>query len=281
MKTLSRILVVALVLAGAPLVALLDPLAGGVVTVAVCALAASVVAGVISPMTLIFGALAALSHTLIWSEAPVLAGASTFVCLYAGRAVRARGGKSSLAIQLALAGLTAAIATQVVLLHLYAGWQLQLVAVVVGALLVSAPLLIAVDDHLTAELRAMALRSSGVLRWRLERAVTLRRKISSQTGTMASGDADKVERAFMSLVRLAKARQAASSDSVEVLDDSIADHLTALERGLAAIDRRTALRTGMETGRAEEMQREAEQIEAEAQALIEVTGSPVAVDETR
>ncbi len=281
MGQLSIILTTALVLAGAPFLSLLDPLLSGLTSVIALAAAASLIAGRASPRTLIYGALAALALTLLWPVAPVLAGAATFALLHMGRAVRARGGRGSTAIQLALAATSGGIATLVVILHLGAGWQLLTVAVTVAALVASSPLLFPVDDSLTAALRDLARRSSGVLRWRLDRAVVLRRKLMAQAETLAAGDLAKLNRAFDSLLRVSHARLLAGGDSADKLDASLADHLSALERGLSALDRRTAVRTDLDSRGAEELQREAEEIESEVEALAEVTASPIAVENRR
>jgi hypothetical protein len=179
------------------------------------------------------------------------------------------------AIQLAAAATGAAVATWVVILHLGAGWQLMAVAVTVASLLASAPMLFPVDDPLTAALRALARRSSGVLRWRLDRALALRQRLAAQTERVAAGNRGKLDRGFESLLQVAQRRQVATDEAAETLDASLAQHLTVLERGVSALERRSAVRSDLDRRGVEELQREAEEIESEIEALIEVSGEPV------
>ncbi len=270
MRVVGRILGAALVLAGAPLVSSLDALPSGIVTVLAGALVASIITGIISPLTQVCGALVAACHALVWPLTPIIASGLMFALLHTGRAARAPGGKKAVLAQLAVAVLSGGAAAWVVLFHQTAPWHLLLVAVTVASLIASTPLLFPVDDHLTSVLRGLARRAAGTLRWRLERAASLRRRMCEQKGTLPKAEAERLDTAFRSLIRLAQVRLESSASTAEVLDESIAEHLPALERGLSAIDRRTAFKTGLENGSAEELEREAEEIEAEAMALAEV-----------
>lgn len=270
MRPISRILAAALVLTGAPLLSRLDALPSGLVTVVAGALVASVMTGIISPLTLICGALVAACYGLFWPFAPILACALIFGLLYTGRALRAPGGKKAILAHLSIAFVSGGAGAWVVLTHQTAAWHLLAVAITVAALIASIPLLLPVDDHLTSVLRGLARRGSGTLRWRLERAASLRRRMGEQQVSLPRAEVEQLDKAFHSLIKLAQVRLEASASTAEVLDESIADHLAALERGLSAIDRRTAFKTGLENQSAGDLEREVDEIEAEAMALAEV-----------
>lgn len=274
MRTVFSAAFFVLILAGAPALVRIDAFVFALVAVTVAALVTAVVEGAVSPLSLIFGAFGAFAFTLLWPVSPVLAGGALFAGLFAPRSLRAPGGVVGLCLHSAVAIVGGLAALWLVSTYLHDGFSVRAVSVVVAALLASAPWLLPVDDNLARALRAMAARNRGTTRWRLERAAALRREVEERRHELPSKEMKRIDEAFKNLVRLGRVRARANDADASVLDDTIAEHLSALEEGLRAIKVRETVIASVRRDAAHELRQESMGIEAEAEALSDSSAVP-------
>ncbi len=143
-------------------------------------------------------------------------------------------------------------------------------AISVAALLAAAPLLITVDDRIAHRLRSLAERASGAQRFKLLRAVVLRRRHLDADYRLSRGTRRRLERAYRALIATATSRIERNTGQHAVLDRRIDAYLSALTRASRAAGRAHALSTGIDDAVLAELRLEGEDLEAKAQALAEV-----------
>jgi hypothetical protein len=222
-----------------------------------------------SPLAVGLGAVAALAYTALRPAAPIPAIAIFVTMLFAARALRARTA-AAVVLQLAVAALGAITAGRVLLQFHDASSAVRLVAIGVAALLVSVPLLLAVEESRVGALLAAARRTRGTARMQLLRAAALRRRLASAELAMGKQDALRIDRAFDTVLRLGEARAGSRAIDLVAVDRALAAHVTALARLMRALRARWASGEAIAAHGAHDLAAAGERVLAEAAALDEL-----------
>jgi len=253
-------------LSTAELVRTASPTVGAVLLVALGAIVAAI-ASAPSPASIGLGALAAVAYGTLRPQLPVAAWAVFAVLVLAGRGLRARG-SAAMVLHGALAMLGGALAMWISLLYVDGDLATRIAALVVGAVLLGMPLLIPVDDPLTASMLSLASRSRGPSRTRLLRAVALARRVE-RSEDASSGDRRMLTGVFTAVHRAALRAERRSSRE---LDEALTDQLGAISRFLRALGHRGDATLGLETRGDVSLSIAREAVEVEARTLRELAG---------
>ncbi len=259
-------------LVAAPLAASAPAWAAAPASIAAGAAVAAVAGGAPGALALTAGALGALAHHLLAGASPALAGAAFVSFALAPRALRARS-PSMRAAHVAAAALGGAAAALVALRYGGdASSAVRAAAVVVAGMLAAASLALPADDVVAHALAAAARELPGATGDRLLRAALLRRRAAESPAveSLAEATAGRVEQAWRALAEAAAQRAAAGGAVADVLDRRIEQHVEGLERIHAAADERFARAAGLSDGRLAAAAVEAEAIETEVRAIVEV-----------
>jgi hypothetical protein len=272
MRLLASIGLITLFVAFAPALAGLSAVPGALLAVTLFVALASAVGGGLSPASLVAGAGAALVSSALVERSPVLAGALALALVFAPRCLYLRGGRRVVAVHLSLAAAGGALSAWVTGLYPVevAGLATWSVAVLVGALLASAPFLLPTDDLLAAKLEGLSRRMSGTARWRFERAAALRRRMMEDDLEIPRKERRRIVSAFSALVRLGRPRLMTRSADADGLDAVIGEHLTALERSFQVLVARAVAVASSSTAAAEALDEHNLSVEAEAEAYAAV-----------
>lgn len=265
-RTLLSLLILGASLSTAELIRTASPTVGAVLLVALGAVVAAI-ASTPSPMSIGLGALAAVAYGALRPQLPIAAWAVFALLVLAGRGLRARG-SAAMILHGALAMLGGALAMWISLLYVDGDVATRIAALVVGALLLGMPLLVPVDDPMTASMLALAGRSRGPSRMRLLRAVALARRAER------SEDASRGDRRMLASVFTAVHRAAVRAErrSSRELDAALSDQLGAISRFLRALGQRGDATVGLETRGDTSLAIAREAVEVEARTLRELAG---------
>lgn len=242
------------------------PLVDAGITMATCLVLSCFIGRGITPLALVLGAMGALTQVLLWPHSTILAGGAMFVCLYGTRALRAVGGWSWSAAHILTAMVGGATATWLAAHNGTAPPSSWLVSLVVASLLASAPWAFRADDVVALSLEALALRSSGTTKLRLERAAALRRKLMAQVG-VSKAERKRLARVFENILRLGETRIRVGVAGGASLDETIAEHLAALEERCSIVSAREAAVESTRRADAQELRQDNLGVEAEVEAL--------------
>lgn len=259
-------------LVAAPLAGSLPAWASALASIAAGVGLSAVACGGPGALTLAAGALGALAHHLLVDASPTLAGAAFVTLVLAPRALRAPSARMR-AAHVTTSALGGALASLVALR--YGGdatTAVRVAAVVVAGLLAAASLALPADDVVAYGLAALAKELPGATGDHLLRASLLRRRVAESPAVeaLAEATAARVEQAWRALAEVAAQRVAAGALAAPVLDRRIEQHVEGLERIHAAAEERFARAAGMTDGRLAAAKVEAETIESEVKALVEV-----------
>lgn len=253
----------------APQLASLPAVAAALVSVLVGVGLATLIARRPSPEAVGLGATGALAHSWLVGTgfSPALAFGIFLALVYGARARRAPTATSHLAQLLATAACGAAAAA-VVLGYGGAETGMRVAAVVLGTLVAAMPLVMSVDDAITYELLGLARQSHGVLRFRLLKAVVVRRRMQRdvQLGRRA---AKHVDQAFKALLRTARARVSARAASAELLDRRLSEYVRRLGRTYIAASTAHDLEEGVDDRALAALRLHGDDLEVEARAMVE------------
>ena len=275
MRPLITVLLLGGALVGAPALLQLSPASAALVSIAAGVLVSAAACALLDARAVAAGSLAALSLHAVGESAPVMAGALFVALALAPRGLRARS-RRDLGAHLALSLVGGAMASAVALHHGGAATAaVRMAALAVAGLLASLPLFVAVDDAVAAALARAAMETPGDAGDALSRAVALRRRIehSPAVEALADSTARHLERAWDALVAIVGQRAAMDSlgtTAVSVLDRRIAQHVEALERIHTSADERFARSAGLTDASLAAARIEAETLETEVRALVEV-----------
>ncbi len=263
-RTLLSLLILGASLSTAELIRTASPTVGAVLLVALGAIVAAIASSP-SPVSIGLGALAAVAYGVLRPQLPIAAWAVFALLVLAGRGLRARGG-AAMILHGALALLGGALAMWISLLYLEADLATRIAALVVGTLLLGMPLLVPVDDPLTASMLSLASRSRGPSRTRLLRAVALARRVEG------SDDASPGDRRMLAGVFTAVHRAAIRAErrGSRELGEALSDQLGAISRFLRALGHRGDATLGLETRGDVSLSIARDAVEAEARTLREL-----------
>ena len=222
------------------------------------------------------GALAALAWNALVKTSPELAGGVFVALTLSARALRARTTATRgahVGVSVVLGAVAAWVASR------YGGdgsSAVRAAAVLVSGVLAAGVLLIPVDDRVAHELASLARAVTGATGDVLLRATMLRRRVygSEALEALADPTVARVETAWRALVDIATQRATLASVSgatAGLLDRRIEQHVEGLERIHAAADERLARAAGLQDQRLTAARLDGEKLEAEVNALIEVT----------
>ncbi len=228
------------------------------------------------------GAMGAFVGTILATVAPPIAGAALVGLAFAERTTRVRG-RSARLVHMGGALLGGSLAGLLAYSYSSASLAVHLVAIVVAAVLVALPLLIEADDPIAHMLDEASSGVTGIARTRLSEGAELRRTADD---VVLDGDsAKRVKRTWSSLLRLAEARVrlektarpntttapgSAAAAVVDMVDQRIADHVTALTRAYTAVDAARAAAVGLDDADLKSVEHGAESLEDVSRALMEI-----------
>jgi len=295
MRKFSFLVAAALALSLGPLAGRLGPVFGSLVSVALAVLLACTASGTLSALAMALGAAGAFGAGVLGTTSSAVAGACLVGLAFAERTIRVRTSVAR-AAHLGVAAVGGALAGTLSSAYASSSLAVQGVSVLVGSVLVALPLLVDADDPI-----AYALERSGALlpdpsaRW-LREGAALRRHADD-----ALVDAETrrgVGRTWRALLKLAEARvrleqmpamrptglRVPSGDAapgaarpvsaaqavVTMLDEKIADHVTALTRAYTAVNTAHAAEVGLDDAAARGVDAVGETLEDVSRAIVDV-----------
>jgi len=275
MKRVLFLIAAACAFGAAPLIGRLGTVGASLALVAIGVALATAASGAVLALSVAGGAIGAFAATLLAPTWAPLASAALVGLAFAERTmrVRARAARwTHLALAIAGGGVAGAVAAS------FAGSSIAVraVAAIVGAVVVALPLLIDADDPLAHALDAAADVVAEPARAALHEGAALRR--TSDDVVLDRPAMRQVKRTWRSLLRLAEARvrlerrksQAASSAAVVALvDDRIAQHVSALTRAFTAHDAARAAGVGLDDAALKDVQSVGETLETLSEAIVE------------
>lgn len=206
------------------------------VLVGVGALAAAL-ANRVGPLAIATGALAAVAWVVLRPMTPALAGAGFVVLAVSARALRMASAPLTVlhtGVSLTSGGVAAWAIHRWVPHGLSVDQALsQIAALVIASLTLSVPFLLHSEDPETHALLRLAKRSRGPARWRLLRAVVLRRRALSQL-TLRPDERKALRRAFSDLDATATQLLDAGT-SMRGVAEGLRERVTAIGRAVRAM----------------------------------------------
>lgn len=275
MRKAPFLLVSAAVFAALPRAMELGALAGPLAIIALGIVLAVAASGAAEPLAVGAGALGALGYLVTQPASAALAGAVLVSAAYAERAlrVRTRGGKIA-HVALAMVGGAAALA--VVASFATAQVAVLGIAIVVGVVLASFPLLVDADDPVAHALDRASAHLSEPARSSLRAAAELRRDAGDLPLDRAAKE--QVRATWRSLLRLAESRlrleravlPGSTTEAVRALvDDRIEEHTRSLMRAYTAVDAAHAARVGVDDAARRTVDATTESLEQLSEALVD------------
>jgi len=265
----------------APYVSKLGVVSGSAALVALGVLLAVAASASVSSLAIAAGAIAAFGGHVLGSAVPAAGGAVLVALAFAERTTRVRGTNARL-VHIGASVLTGALAGSLATAYASASPAVRGVAVLVCAVLVSLPLLVEADDPLAAMLEATSKRISDPARASLRDAAELRRQVhdvplDDETARGVAGTWRALRKLAESRLRLerTKARFDGSGKSpaaavVTMLDQRIADHVTALARAYTAVDTAHAAAASIDDAALKNVENVGEHLEEASRALVDV-----------
>ncbi len=264
----------------APYVSKLGVVSGSAALVALGVLLAIAASASLSSLAIAAGALAAFGGHVLGSALPAAGGAVLVALAFAERTTRVRGTNARL-VHIGASVLMGALAGSLATAYDSASPAVRGVAVLVCAVLVSLPLLVDADDPLAATLDATSKRVSDPARASLRDAAELRRQVhdiplDDETARGVTSTWRALRKLAESRVRIerSKARAAGTSGPatavVTMLDQRIADHVTALARAYTAVDTAHAAAATLDDAALKNVENVGEHLEEASRALVDV-----------
>lgn len=272
LRSIATVVLVGGALFGAPELDTLDPVLSALVAVVAGSLLATMALGALSPSAVALGAAGALAHAALAPLSIALAGGALFAFVFTARAVRART-PFSRSLTLALGVVGGAVGTTIAVAYAGDAVFIRVTAIVVGALVATAAMLVPIDDPVAWALRDLSDRTTGPLRWRLLRAVALRRRHVDLAEGLSRTVRRKLERAWRGLVRAARTRVESPGGARDALELRVVAYVRALGRVARAAADANALSADMDDAVLAELKLARDDIEARAHALAEVGGA--------
>jgi hypothetical protein len=282
-KKLAFLLAAGAVFGVYPMAVRLGPVTGSLLLVLLGVTLAVAASEGIHALSVGAGAMGAFVGAILATVAPPIAGAALVGLAFAERTTRVRG-RSARLVHLGGALLGGSLAGVLAYAYSSASVAVHLVSVVVAAVLVALPLLVEADDPVAHALDQASADVTGIARTRLSEGAELRRTADDVVLDADSGK--RVKRTWRSLLRLAEARVrlektatrtttttspgSAAAAVVDMVDQRIADHVTALTRAYTAVDAARAAAVGLDDADMKSVEHGAESLEDVSRALMEV-----------
>ena len=270
MRHLPSVALIFVALAGSLELPLLSPLVGALCMVTLGSLLSLATLATWSAWSVVVAAVGALTFAMIAPFSPPLGAGCFLLAVFTPRALRAQSALGAVSIA-ALAFLGGGAAEFIALRQAALAPSTAVVAVAMGAVLVSAALLPSIDDGVAFALRSLAWRSHGPTKLQLLRAVAVRRRHPMMSLGLSRIGRRRVRRAWQNLVRAAELR-VEGTRAHAVLDQRIQMYVRALQRATRAASDATHLTVAMEDAVLAELHMEQEGLTARADALLEVRG---------
>jgi hypothetical protein len=279
----------------APFASRLGVLGGAAILMVLAIGLAAAASGGVYSLAVASGALGAFASGVLSGTSGAVAGACLVGLAFAERTMRVRGKTAKLA-HVGVAVLGGGLAGTLSTAYLSAPPVVRCVSVVVSAVLVGLPLLVDADDPVAHALDTAARQLSTPVAAALHQGAELRR--NAQEVPLDPETAQGVRRTWRSLLRLAEARlrlergnrragslvaaqptrvdagEAPSpADAVrKMVDQRIADHVTALARAYTATDTAHAAELGLDDAAVRSVEAAGETLEDVSRACVEVKG---------
>jgi hypothetical protein len=275
----------------APFAARLGVVGGAAMLMVLAVALASAASGGASALAVASGALGAFTSGILMGTSGAVAGACLVGLAFAERTLRVRGKTAKLA-HVGVAVLGGGLAGTLSTAYASAPPVVRCVSVIVAAVLVALPLLVDADDPIAHALDTAAgeLPQAAPARAALHQGAELRR--NAQEVPLDPETARGVRQTWRSFLRLAEARvrlergnrrsvaprvetgEAVSpADAVrKMVDQRIADHVTALARAYTAVDTAHAAELGLDDAALRSVDAAGETLEDVSRAIVEVKG---------
>jgi hypothetical protein len=277
----------------APFASKLGVLGGAALLLMLAVGLAAAASGGVYSLAVSAGALGAFTSGVLASASGAVAGACLVGLAFAERTIRVRGGTAKL-VHVGVALLGGALAGTMSAAYASAPPVARCVSIAVSAVLVALPLLIDADDPVAHALDMAASQLQGAVAVSLRQGAELRRNVEDVPLDRETGRG--VAHTWRALVRLTEARarlergrgrarvamhppggpQAPAlppspADSVRnMIDQRIAEHVTALSRAYTAVDAAHAAELGLDDAAMRSVDAVGETLEDVSRAMVEV-----------
>lgn len=279
MKKLAFLAAAALCFGLAPFTPRLGPVAGSIALVALAVLLSLAASGLASALAVAGGALGAFASGMLAASSPAVAGAALAALCFGERSLRVRS-TNARALHIVIALVGGALAGTLTTSFALAAPAVRGVAMVVAAVLLALPLLVAADDPVAHALDAAAADLKGDVASSLREAAELRRAadedlLDAKTTRLARGTWAALLRLSEARLRLARSPAAkgdASSPAAAVLrrvDERIADHVKALSRTYTAAGAAKAAEASLDDAALRSVETAGESLEEMSRAIVE------------
>ena len=275
----------------APFAGRLGAVGGSLLLVALAVALAMAASGSVNALAAAGGALGAFGGSVLSTMSPAVGGAVLVGLAFAERTTRVRGRTEKL-VHLGGAIVGGALAGSLSAAYASSSLAVQGVAVVVGTVLVGLPLLLEADDPIAHALDDAAAILDGTVQSSLREGALLRREADDVVLDRDAGV--RVRSTWSSLLRLAEARvrlqrahatrtkltvagairtSSAADAVIEMVDQRISDHVTALTRAYTAVDAARAAHVGIDDAALKSVETVGESLDAVSRAIIEIEGA--------
>ncbi len=288
MRKLSFFVAAACAFGLTPFAGRLGAVGGSLFLVALAVALAMAASGSVNALAAAGGALGAFAGSVLSTMSPAVGGAVLVGLVFAERTTRVRGRTEKL-VHMGGAVVGGALAGSLSAAYASSSLAVQGVAVVVGTVLVALPLLLDADDPIAHTLDDAAAILEGPVQAALREGAQLRREADDVV--LDHDAAKRVRSTWGSLLRLAEARirlqrahatrtkamlagamrtSSAADAVVEMVDQRISDHVTALTRAYTAVDAARAAHVGLDDAALKSVETASESLDAVSRAIIEV-----------
>ncbi len=276
-----------------PFAGRLGPLAGAGLFLLLGVAVAVAASGGFYAMAVASGAIGAFAGGVLVDVSPAIAGACVVGLAFAERTVRVRGGVARLA-HMGAAVVGGALSGLLASAYASSSPAVRCVSIVVAAVLTAMPLFVEADDAVAHALDGAAKEVSEPARTALKEGADLRR--NAEEALLDAETRRGVGRTWRSLLRLAEARvrlqrsrslgqvgprvegtapdapKSPAAAVLQMVDQRIKDHVTALARAYTAVDTAHAAGIGLDDVALRNVDAVGESLEDVSRAIVEVKG---------
>ncbi|MEO6417865.1 MAG: hypothetical protein ABIP39_00560 [Polyangiaceae bacterium] len=288
MRKVSFFVAAACMFGLAPFAGRLGAVGGSLLLVALAVALAMAASGSMNALAAAGGAIGAFAGSVLTTMSPAVGGATLVGLAFAERTTRVRGRTEKL-VHMGGAIVGGALAGSLSSAYASSSLAVQSVAVVVGTVLVALPLLLEADDPIAHALDDAAEILEGPVQESLREGAQLRREADDVV--LDREAAKRVRSTWGSLLRLAEARirlqrahatrvkatlagamrtSSAADAVVEMVDQRISDHVSALTRAYTAVDAARAAHVGLDDAALKSVETVGESLDAVSRAILEV-----------
>ena len=216
-------------------------------------------------------ALASVLHVALGPASPFVHGALFFGCVFLPRALGGRTRLRTLAAMLlasAGGGVAALLVSRYVAPRSAHFWAANMM----GVVLVGSALMPSVDERVVRSLRRLACRSKGTTRWRLLRAIALRRRQAFVLDRFETRAQERIARAWDELIFAARRHIDEASVRRNVRSARIHAYVVALQSATRAAQAAAEVSSAIEDDVLVQLWSEQEHLQASTEAWLDVQG---------